>query len=36
MPEVEIPNPAELEELKNKAFTRRVAITTAVYAATMP
>ena len=32
MPEVEIPNPEELEEIKNKAFTRRVAITTAVYA----
>jgi Domain of unknown function (DUF4337) len=32
MPEVELPNPAELEEIKNKAFTRRVAITTAVYA----
>src|SRR5713101_196100 len=32
MPEVELPNPEELEEIKNKAFTRRVAITTAVYA----
>ncbi len=32
MSEVEIPNPEELEEIKNKAFTRRVAITTAVYA----
>ena len=32
MPEVEIPNPGELEEVRNKAFTRRVAITTAVYA----
>jgi len=32
MPEVEIPNPEELEELKNRAFTRRVALTTAVYA----
>jgi hypothetical protein len=32
MPEVELPNPEELEELKNKSFTRRVAITTAVYA----
>src|SRR5262249_60317987 len=32
MPEVELPNPEELEELKNKAFTRWVAITTAVYA----
>ena len=32
MPEVELPNPAELEEIKNKTFTRRVALTTAVYA----
>ena len=32
MPEVELPNPEELEEIKNKAFTRGVAITTAVYA----
>ena len=32
MPEVELPNPEELEEIKNKAFTRWVAITTAVYA----
>jgi hypothetical protein len=32
MPEVELPNPEELEELKNTTFTRRVAITTAVYA----
>ena len=32
MPEIELPNPEELEEIKNKAFTRRVAITTAVYA----
>src|SRR5262249_44692995 len=32
MPELELPNPEELEEIKNKAFTRRVAITTAVYA----
>ena len=32
MPEVELPNPEELEELKNKSFTRRVALTTAVYA----
>ena len=32
MPEVELPNPEELEEIKNKAFTRRVAITTAIYA----
>ena len=26
MPEVEIPNPKELEEIKNRGFTRRVAI----------
>ena len=32
MPEIELPNPEELEENKNKAFTRWVAITTAVYA----
>src|SRR6266568_5162973 len=32
MPEVEIPNPEELEEIRNKGFTRRVAITTALYA----
>lgn len=32
MPEVELPNPEELEEIKNKTFTRRVALTTAVYA----
>ena len=32
MPEVELPDPEELEEFKNKAFTRRVAMTTAVYA----
>jgi Domain of unknown function (DUF4337) len=32
MPEVELPNPEELEEIKNQTFTRRVAITTAVYA----
>ena len=32
MPEVELPNPEELEELRNKTFTRRVALTTAVYA----
>ena len=32
MPEVELPNPEELEEIRNKAFTRRVAMTTAVYA----
>jgi hypothetical protein len=32
MPEVEIPKPEELEEIRNKGFTRRVAITTALYA----
>ena len=32
MSEVEIPNPEELEEIRNKGFTRRVAITTAIYA----
>ena len=32
MPEVEIPNPEELEEMRNQGFTRRVAITTAIYA----
>ena len=32
MPEIEIPNPEELGELKNKGFTRRVAISTAIYA----
>ena len=30
MPEVEIPKPEELEEIRNKGFTRRVAITTAI------
>ena len=32
MSEVELPNPEELEEIKGKAFTRRVALTTAIYA----
>ncbi len=32
MPEIEIPDPEELEEIKAKAFTRRVALTTAIYA----
>jgi hypothetical protein len=32
MSEVELPNPEELEELKGKAFTRRVALTTAIFA----
>jgi len=30
--EVELPNPAELEEQRDKAFSRRVALITAVYA----
>jgi hypothetical protein len=32
VPEVELPNPDELEERRDKAFSRRVALTTAVYA----
>jgi hypothetical protein len=32
MPEVEIPNSEELNEMKGKAFTRRVALITALYA----
>ena len=32
MPEVELPNPEELEERGNTTFSRRVALTTAVYA----
>ncbi len=32
MPEVELPNAEELEELREKAFTRRTALLTAVYA----
>jgi hypothetical protein len=32
LPEVELPNPEELEELRDKAFTRRTALLTAVYA----
>jgi len=32
MTEVEIPNPEELEELRTKGFTRRVALTTAIFA----
>ena len=35
MPEVELPNPEELEERANKSFSRRVALTTAVYAVTL-
>ncbi len=32
MAEVELPNPEELEEVKGKAFTKRVALTTALFA----
>jgi len=32
MAEVELPNAEELEEIKGKAFTRRVALTTAIFA----
>ena len=32
MPEVELPDPHELEERRDKAFSRRVALTTALYA----
>lgn len=32
MPEIELPNPHELEERREKTFTRRVALVTAVYA----
>ncbi|MCE5244980.1 MAG: DUF4337 domain-containing protein [Syntrophobacteraceae bacterium] len=32
MTEVELPNPEDLEEIKGKAFTRRVALITAIYA----
>ena len=32
MPEVELPNPKELEEIKEKKFNRRVALTTAIFA----
>jgi len=32
VPEVELPNPHELEERRDKTFSRRVALTTAVYA----
>jgi len=32
MPEVELPNPEELEEKAERAFSRRVALVTAVYA----
>jgi hypothetical protein len=32
MPELELPKPEELEELAAKAFTRRIALTTAIFA----
>jgi hypothetical protein len=32
VPEIELPDPDELEERRDKAFSRRVALTTAVYA----
>lgn len=32
MAEIEIPDPEEIEEVKEKAFTRKVALTTAIYA----
>ena len=32
MPEVELPNTEELEEVRSKQFTRRVALTTAIFA----
>ncbi len=32
MPELELPNPEELEERREKHFSRRVALTTAIYA----
>jgi len=32
MAEVELPNPEELEELRSKGFTRKVALTTAIFA----
>jgi len=32
MPEVELPKLEELEEMRNKSFTRRVALTTAIFA----
>jgi uncharacterized protein DUF4337 len=35
MAEIELPNPEELEEKKSKQFTRRVALTTAIYAVTL-
>lgn len=31
MPEVELPDTKELEEIRGKGFTRRVALTTAIF-----
>lgn len=35
MSEIELPKPEELEEIKTHAFTRRVALTTAIFAAVL-
>ena len=35
MEEIELPKPEELEEIKGHAFTRRVALTTAIFAAVL-
>ncbi len=32
MPEVELPNTEELEEVRGKRFTKRVALTTSIFA----
>ena len=32
MPDIELPKPEELEEIRNKTFTREVALTTAIFA----
>ena len=32
MPEIELPNPEELEEHRSNAFTRNIALTTAIFA----
>jgi hypothetical protein len=32
MADVELPNPGELEEVREKQFTKRVALTTAIFA----
>ena len=36
MEEIELPKPEELEEIKAHAFTRRVALTTAIFAVFWP